>query len=226
MMTDLGRFWWLDITTYVMEPSISLQTHIFHELAQHTYRDINHYNPLNITHPPDLPYLDAIAASPIGDGKPESINLLLSQDCSGFSLGSFFMRRSSWTDQLLDIWWDPVAYEQKHMEWEHKEQDALEYLYTNQPWVRSSTAFMDQRRINSYPPGACGEGNDTNVHYSRRDRDFLVNLAGCEWGRDCWGEMYQYRELSYYLNRSWWERFKEDLIAVIWFKLTGQVVKL
>ncbi len=32
----------------------------------------------------------------------------------------------------------------------------------------------------------------------------MVNMAGCEWGRDCWGEMYNFRELSYYLNRTWW----------------------
>jgi mannan polymerase II complex MNN10 subunit len=51
-------------------------------------------------------------------------------------------------------------------------------------------------------------------------------MAGCEWGRDCWSEMYNFRELSYYLNRFWWERFKEDLVAVAWFKLTGHKVKL
>jgi len=33
-------------------------------------------------------------------------------------------------------------------------------------------------------------------------------MAGCEWGRDCWGEMYNYRELSNRLNRSKWEKFK------------------
>jgi hypothetical protein len=27
-------------------------------------------------------------------------------------------------------------------------------------------------------------------YYKEQDRDFVVNMAGCEWGRDCWGEMY------------------------------------
>jgi mannan polymerase II complex MNN10 subunit len=209
-----------------MEPSYSLQSHIFDHIEKHVYRDINEYNPLNITHPLTEPYLDAESQSPIGNGNANSVNLILSQDCSGFNLGSFFVRRSVWTDRLLDVWWDPVAYEQKHMEWAHKEQDALEQLYISQAWIRKHTAFLPQRMINSFPAGACSEnGNDTRIHYNEKDRDFLVNMAGCEWGRDCWGEMYNFRELSYYLNRTWWERFKEDFLALIWFKLTGQRVK-
>ena len=112
------------------------------------------------------------------------------------------------------------------MEWEHKEQDALEYMYTNQPWIRPHTAFIEQRKVNSFPPGACAkegkqgdEALDERIHYRVEDRDFMVNMAGCEWGRDCWGEMYQYRELSNHLNRWWWERFKEDYIIATLEKL-------
>ncbi|PFH58662.1 hypothetical protein XA68_13408 [Ophiocordyceps unilateralis] len=222
-------FWWLDLNTYIMEPTRSLQSHLFDDLGSWVYRDINVFNPLNVTHPFGDPYLDPESRSAVGDGNIKSVNLLLSQDCSGFNLGSFFLRRSAWTERLLDIWWDPVAYEQKHMEWDHKEQDALEQLYRSQPWVRKHTAFLPQRRINSFPPAACADGsgkNHTRYHYNEHDRDFLVNMAGCEWGRDCWGEMYHYREFSYWLNRNPWERFKEDIVAVIWFKLTGHWVKL
>lgn len=212
-----------------MEPTYSLQDHIFNHLSQSTYRDINEYNPLNISHPFKSAYLDSEALSATGDNQPSSINLVIPQDCSGFNLGSFFIRRSDWTLRLLDIWWDPVGYEQKHMEWEHKEQDALEFLYTNQPWIRPHTAFIPQRSINSFPPGACSDGNggnDTRIHYNENDRDFVVNMAGCEWGRDCWGEMYNYRELSNYLNRTLWERFKEDLVAKVIYKITGKKLKL
>ncbi|KAL2066254.1 hypothetical protein VTL71DRAFT_2325 [Oculimacula yallundae] len=224
---DAEWFWWMDLNTFIMEPSYSLQSHIFNDLSSNTYRDINDYNPLNITHPFLSTHLDEDARSPNGDGKASSINLVVPQDCSGFNLGSFFIRRSAWTDRLLDVWWDPVGYEQKHMEWEHKEQDALEFLYINQPWIRPHTAFIPQRKINSFPQGACSEnGNDTRIHYNEKERDFVVNMAGCEWGRDCWGEMYNFRELSNYLNRNPWEIFKEDLVAVLWFKLTGKKVRL
>jgi len=205
----------LDLNTFVMEPSYSLQKHIFNDLASNTYRDINLYNPLNITHPFKSPYLDEEARSSNGDGKVSSIDLIISQDCGGFNLGSFFIHRSTWTDRLLDIWWDPVGYEQKHMEWEHKEQDAMEHLYINQPWIRPHTAFIPQRKINSFPKGACGE-DVKEIHYSETDRDFVVNMAGCEWGRDCWGEMYNFRELSNKLNRTRWEKFKDEISD--WFK--------
>jgi mannan polymerase II complex MNN10 subunit len=189
-----------------MEPSYSLQSHVFNSLSKNTYRDINKYNPLNISHPLTNPHLDVLSRSRIGDGKASSIDLVIPQDCGGFNLGSFFVRRSEWTDRLLDLWWDPVWYEQRHMEWEHKEQDALEYMYKTQPWIRPHTAFIPQRKINSFPPGACSDSpNVKDIHYDKKGRDFVVNMAGCEWGRDCWGEMYQYRELSYNLNKGYWE---------------------
>ncbi|KAI9676779.1 MAG: alpha-1,6-mannosyltransferase [Trizodia sp. TS-e1964] len=211
---DAEWFWWLDLHTFIMEPSYSLQSHLFDRLGTSVYRDINDYNPLNISHPFTSHYLDSVSLSPIGDGKPSSINLVIPQDCGGFNLGSFFIKRSAWTERLLDIWWDPVSYEQKHMEWEHKEQDALEYLYTNQPWIRSNTAFIAQRKINSFPLGACGEkGEDPRIHYREKDRDFVVNMAGCEWGRDCWGEMYNYRELSNKLNRPLWQKMRDSIVG-------------
>jgi len=193
-----------------MEPTHSLQKQIFNKLATNTYRDINLYNPLNISHPFTDTWLDPLSLSVRGDEDPASINLIVPQDCSGFNLGSFFVRRSEWTDRLLDIWWDPVHYEQRHMQWEHKEQDALEYLYTTHPWIRASTAFVPLRKAGSLPPGACGE-MDPRLHYQEKDRDFMVSMAGCEWGRDCWGEMYNFRELSNKLNRTYWEKFKDGV---------------
>ena len=241
-----NRFWWLDLNTFIMEPTYSLQSHIFNDLAANTYRDINLYNPLKIQHPPNgtsgdpsapkySNYLDDASMALTGDGKPESVYVVVPQDCSGFNLGSFFTRRSLWTDRLLDIWWDPVFYEQRHMEWEHKEQDALEYLYTNQPWVRPHVAFISQRKVNSFPNGACGDDRGIpkhgctamklgdsigecgiqGVHYQQKERDFVVNMAGCEWGRDCWGEIYNFRQLSNYLNRTRWEKFK-DWLSTLW----------
>lgn len=207
-------FWWLDLHTWVMEYDTSLQRHIFNDLPKHVYRDINEYNPLNITHPPPEFFLDELGRALEGDGNPNSLNMLLTQDCSGFNLGSFFLRRSLWTDRLLDAWWDPVMYEQKHMQWEHKEQDALEYIYQSQPWVRSSVGFLPQRRINSFPPGACGEEISPRIHYQEEDRDLVVNMAGCMFGRDCWAEIYEYRALSNEHNRSRWERIQGGLEAV------------
>ncbi|CAG8251427.1 unnamed protein product [Penicillium olsonii] len=205
-------FWWLDLNTWIMEYDTSLQSHIFNHLESIVYRDITTYNPINITHPLPQFWLDELGRSVDGDGNPDSLQMLLSQDCAGFNLGSFFIRRSLWADRLLDAWWDPVMYEQKHMEWEHKEQDALEYIYQSQPWVRSGIGFLPQRSINAFPPGACGDLDNPVSHYQQEARDFVVNMAGCMYGRDCWSEIYYYRELSKWLSRPLWTRFKDSVL--------------
>lgn len=149
-------FWWLDLSTYIMEPSISLEQHLFRNLESNVYRNLSTgFNPLNITD--DLPHVSY----------DKEVNMIVPQDCGGFNLGSFFVRRSEWSERLLDLWWDPVFYEQKHMEWDHKEQDAFEMLYRSQSWIRSGTAFVGNRKINSFPPGACSEfANDRSFFYA------------------------------------------------------------
>ncbi|ODV92698.1 glycosyltransferase family 34 protein [Tortispora caseinolytica NRRL Y-17796] len=182
-------FWWLDLNTYIMEPQISLDEHIFNHLDS-VYRTVEYFNVLNFT--VDIPYVDY----------EQPINMLITQDCGGFNLGSFLIRRSDWTDRLLDFWWDPAMYEQKHMEWEHAEQDALEYLYSQHAWIRSSVGFLPLRKINSFPPGACSQyaGNPL-FFYDQKDRDFVVNMAGCDFGRDCYLEMEAYKELDQLLHK-------------------------
>ncbi|CUS24393.1 LAQU0S16e00694g1_1 [Lachancea quebecensis] len=189
-------FWWLDLETLIMEPQISLEDHIFKRLDSLSYRMLDKFNPLNL--PLDIPYVDY-------SQPPE---LLITQDCGGFNLGSFLVKNSKWAHLLLDVWWDPVCYEQKHMMWEHREQDALEALYANQPWIREKTAFLPLRSINAFPPGACSEfSDDPRYFYSEEDRDFVVNMAGCAFGRDCWAEIQRYGSLLENHNQKWWRRF-------------------
>ncbi|KAH3669182.1 hypothetical protein WICMUC_005021 [Wickerhamomyces mucosus] len=188
-------FWWLDLHTYIMEPQLSLEEHIINNLNNLTTRQLNDFNPLNIKL--DAPYVDY-------ENNP--IDLVITQDCGGFNLGSFLIRKSKWSETLLDVWWDPVFYEQMHMSWEHKEQDALETLYELLPWVRERIAFLPLRKINSFPQGACSEqSDDPRYFYNEDDRDFVVNMAGCDWGRDCWNEMEHYKAVSKKLQTPWYK---------------------
>lgn len=187
-------FWWLDLHTFIMEPSISLEEHVLNQLNDVTYRKLSEFNPLGLTI--DKEYVDY----------DSPIDLVITQDCGGFSLGSFLIRKSEWSEALLDVWWEPVFYEQMHMIWEHKEQDALETLFEHLPWIRERTAFLPLRKINSFPPGACSDqANDKRYFYSEKDRDFVVNMAGCDWGRDCWDEMEHYKSVSKKLNTPWYK---------------------
>ena len=182
-------FWWVDLNSYIMEPQHSLDKIMRNHLSEFE-RNVSSYNPANFDL--DLPFVDY----------SQNINMVLTQDCSGFSLGSFFIRQSQWADLLLDTIWDPVFYEQKHMEWIHSEQSALEYMYNTQAWVRSGVAFAPQRQFNSYPLGACGEASgDQRIFYQKQGRDFMVNLAGCDWGRDCWSEIMECKRTSADLHR-------------------------
>lgn len=185
-------FWWLDLHTYIMENQLSLESHFLNDLENLTYRTLETFNPLNL--PVDTPYTDF--NSPI--------DMIITQDCGGFNLGSFLMRRLDWSEMLLDIWWDPAMYEQMHMKWEHKEQDALETLYLTQPWIRERVGFLPLRKINAFPPGACSEQAD-DPQFFFKNNDFVVNMAGCEYGRDCWKEMEHYKALLKKLHKSWWK---------------------
>lgn len=188
-------FWLLDSETMIMEPERSLEEHIFNRLDNLTYRTLEEFNPLNL--PLDIPYVDY----------KQDMDFLITQDCGGFNLGSFIVRNSEWTKLLLDIWWDPVGYEQKHMVWEHREQDALEALYANEAWIREKVGFLPLRSINAFPPGACSEfSNDPRYFYNEKEHDFVVNMAGCNFGRDCWGEMSHYATLMKKLNSKWYSR--------------------
>ncbi|CAH2350306.1 probable alpha-1,6-mannosyltransferase Mnn10p [[Candida] railenensis] len=185
-------FWWLDLHTYIMEPQLSLEEHFLNNLGNATYRTLDTFNPLGL--PLDIPYVNY---------ENQPIDMIITQDCGGFNLGSFLMRRSSWSEMLLDVWWDPALYEQMHMQWEHKEQDALESLYSTQAWIRERVGFLPLRTINSFPPGACSDKAD-DPQYFFQNKDFVINMAGCEWGRDCWGEMEHYKALSKRLHKKWW----------------------
>jgi len=83
-----------------MEPSRSLDSQIFSRLDKIAVRDISAtHNPLNISH---IAHVDT--------SRP--MDILISQDCGGFNLGSFLIRRSQFTRRVLDMWWDPIFYEQ------------------------------------------------------------------------------------------------------------------
>lgn len=193
---DAEWFWWLDTYTYIMEPELKLEDYILKHVDNYAYRSLKYFNPINLN--VNLPYVK---------NKDTPINMVISQDCGGFSLGSFFIKRSEWTELLLDTWWDPVLYEQMHMYWEHKEQDCLEFMYNNQPWVRESLGFVPIKAINAFPEGACWEQRqDRRYFYSNNDRDFVVNLAGCNTGgRSCWSEYQKFQKLRSKLHDPWYK---------------------
>lgn len=52
----------------------------------------------------------------------ENVDIIVAQDQNGLNAGSFFLRRSSFTQLLIDLWRDSVFIEK---EFQAREQDAL-----------------------------------------------------------------------------------------------------
>lgn len=106
-------FWWMDLVSLADDVVWHFVVYVYHgtisfprysnllRLDKIVYRNIsNSLNPLDI---PEIAHVDS--------SKP--VDILISQDCGGFNLGSFLVRRSEFSRRLLDMWWDPVLYEQK-----------------------------------------------------------------------------------------------------------------
>lgn len=199
---DAEWFWWLDLYTFIMEPDVDIRDYLLDNVENKTYRTLDDFNPLSLQ--ADIPYVNT---------RDSPVDMVLAQDCGGFNLGSFFVRRSPWTELMLDLWWDPAWYDQRHMQWEHKEQDCLEVMYSTLAWIRDRVGFVPLRAINSFPPGACADqSDDPRYFYSENDRDFVVNMAGCNYGdRSCWDEYEHYRKLQRKLRgKKWWQFWKES----------------
>jgi hypothetical protein len=60
------------------------------------------------------------------DVKFEDIDMLVAQDHNGVNAGSFFLRRSKFTQWMLDMWADPFF---MRMDWSGQEQDTLVSFY-------------------------------------------------------------------------------------------------
>ncbi|KAL1898016.1 hypothetical protein Cpir12675_002102 [Ceratocystis pirilliformis] len=98
----------------------------------------------------------------------KNTDLIISQDHNGINAGSFFVRRSAFSQILMDIWTDPFFIRKNFV---GAEQDTLGHLLYHHPTLRKHVSIVRQRVANSFYNG----GDET--HY--QDGDLLVHLAGC-----------------------------------------------
>ncbi|RMZ81237.1 hypothetical protein DV736_g6656, partial [Chaetothyriales sp. CBS 134916] len=109
----------------------------------------------------------------------DNLDLLIAQDHNGINAGSFFLRRSKYTQWLVDVWADPFFMK---MNWPGKEQDALLHFVKHHPVFRSHLGLLKQRIANAY-----AEGDETSRWING---DFIVHFAGC-WVNDKCEEWWQ-----------------------------------
>ncbi|KAJ5225027.1 hypothetical protein N7468_006252 [Penicillium chermesinum] len=117
----------------------------------------------------------------------DDINFVIPEDHWGMNAGNFLMRRSEWSDWLLDMWLEPLFVKEN---WVFAENDAWTHMWQNHEIVRKHSACVSQRSMNSYPASnPLGE--------SWQAGDFLIHFAGCDGGGECpnnWKRYWALRE--------------------------------
>lgn len=119
-------YWYLDLQTLIMHPERSIEEVIFSNIEKASDTGNFLYNSDSLDDVTDkdltwssLAYRRDLSRSDLDpdSSKHQDIDLILSEDCFGISLNSFFIRRSKWSELLLDTLWEPVMYRQMHLEW-------------------------------------------------------------------------------------------------------------
>jgi hypothetical protein len=153
--------WWLDLDAIIMTPEVSLTTHLLSPAA--LYSKLRKGEAYHL-HGPENPGIYHTAETP----DPNQINMLISGDHNGINAGSFFLRRSAWTDMFLDLWLDPYYVER---DVPGQEQDAIIHMMEHHAFVREHVGIVPQRALNAYSEG----GEDMKW----QPKDLVVHFAGC-----------------------------------------------
>lgn len=166
---------WLDLDAIIMTQSQDLQSLILSHAGMEKNFDLGAelHNKAGIFFPlrPDYSQIDVIIA----------------QDESGINAGSLFLRRSHFTQILLDIWADPFFV---HSEWGLKEQEALVHLMKHHKTFKKHIGIAKQRAINAFDEGDPG-------WRSWQPGDLVVHLASCRAQDNCaqrWKAQWALRE--------------------------------
>lgn len=121
-------FWYLDMHTLIMQPEKSLDQLLFSLIEKNSVSDTLSFYSDNLVSEKNYPMswsslsykreYSSLDIDPETTGNfADNIDLIVSEDCYGINLNSFFIKRSIWSELLLDLLWDPVIFRQKHVAW-------------------------------------------------------------------------------------------------------------
>lgn len=159
--------WWLDLDAVIMTASVDLSDYLLspEALDRALLRDT-----------------EIMRSGPrkLGLKTPKeydisNLDLLITQDENGLNAGSFFLRRSAFTQMLLRLWVDPLYMSQ---DWILREQDVLGHLVNAHDFIRSHVGLVKQNYINAYR-----YGSEDEVQW--QPGKVVVHFAGCWVGGKC-----------------------------------------
>ncbi|ORY18738.1 galactosyl transferase GMA12/MNN10 family-domain-containing protein [Clohesyomyces aquaticus] len=156
-----GFFWYLDHTALIVNPSISLQSHILSP---------SRLEKLMIANEPVVPPDSVIKT--FGNLKGDRIDLIVTQDKEGLCQNSFIIRRGEWAKYFLDVWFDPIY---RSYNFQKAEAHALEHIVQWHGTILAKLALVPQNLINAYTKGPASAKNG-----KYKDGDLIAAFPGCD----------------------------------------------
>lgn len=160
---DAEWLWWIDTDIIIMNPEIDLAEHILSKRAL-TER-LTYGRPLRN---PETNFENGVYMKK-GEVDIDNLDVIISQDFFGLNAGSFFIRRSAFSNLLLDIWDDPMYVKANFI---RREQDALMHLFLFHDQVQEHVGLVPQRLLNSYQ-------DKPEWVWAYKEGDFVIHFAGC-----------------------------------------------
>lgn len=169
--------WWLDLDIIIMNMSLSLGDHVLSTEGMARNAAVDEI-------------IRAPGGGPSGWKTPKTydyneVNFMIASGGWGMNVGNFLMRRSDWSDWLLDLWIEPLYIKEN---WIFPENDGWTHMYRNHAIVRKHTLCTHQRALNAYP-----EFNPNGAHWQPGDHS--IHFAGCGNHSRCPGEWNKYWNL-------------------------------
>jgi len=170
--------WWLDFDAVIMSPTIDLGEYILNPDAM--YSKLLKGQKFPIMH-----LGQHVAGSLVLPANPDpaNVNLLIAHDQNGLNAGSFFLRRTEWTEMFLELWHDPILMLEKH--WWALEQDALVHIFLqHHQFMKNHVGIVSQGEFNAYAPdninreSLSADNIDLEAQFWEPGR-LVIHFAGC-----------------------------------------------
>ena len=159
--------WWLDFDAIIMTPTIDLGSHLLNPDIMYSRLRKGEIFPLSLKPGQEDEYMNLPE-----DPDVSKIDLILTGDYWGpVNSGSLFLRRSAWTDILLDFWIDPFYVDYFKHSTDTHEQEALVGLMRFHQSIREHVGFVPPRLINAHWVD--------EVDLRWEPNDFVIHFAGC-----------------------------------------------
>ena len=96
----------------------------------------------------------------------DECNFIIGQDCNGINAGSFFIKNTEWSKELMRR---ALEFEDPHTIW--AEQFAMKNIIANSSFAENHVTYVHMSLINSYAKGICGYHD-----YSYKPGDFVIHF--------------------------------------------------